>query len=87
VRDVARGEERVAGLEQKDILSDRDLEFSSKNKVHLILARMRMTGHAHPRCETHLQQAVGSSRICARQTHGTEADIKVISFGSRLMSD
>jgi hypothetical protein len=66
--------------EKKSLLSDGDLKFSDKNKVHLILARVRMTGHRHPKRETHLQQAVGSSRICARQTYGTETHIKVKTF-------
>src|SRR5215472_5894957 len=87
VRDVARGQESVALPENKNVLSHLDLELSGKNKVHFVLACMGMTGNAHSRCETYLQQAIGSSRICARQTYGTEPHIKVISFGSRLMFD
>jgi hypothetical protein len=87
MRDVARGQESVALPENKNILSYPDLELSGKNKVHFVLARMGMSGNAQPRCETYLQQAIGSSCIFARQTYGTEPHIKVILFGSRLMFD
>jgi hypothetical protein len=73
--------------ENKNVLSHLDLELSGKNKVHFVFARVGVTGNAHPRCETYLQQAIRSSCIFARQTHGTETNIKVISFGSRLMFD
>jgi hypothetical protein len=66
MRDVPRSQQSIAWPENKSPLSDGDLEFSGKNKVHLILAHMRVTGYGHPRSETNLQQAVGSSRIYAR---------------------
>jgi len=87
VRDVAWGQQSIAGAKNKSLISDGNLKLSGKDKVHFVLARMGMTRHRHLRSETYLQQAIGSSCIFARQTHGTEAHIKVISFGSRLMSD
>jgi len=66
VRDVARSQQSITWPENKGLHSDGNLQFSGKDKVHLVLAAMRMTGHAHPRSETDLQQAVGSSRICTR---------------------
>jgi hypothetical protein len=80
VRDVARGQETVAWPENKHLLSYSDLEFPGKNKVHFIFTRMRMTGNAHPRRETHVQQTIGSSRVFARQTDSTDAYIKVIAL-------
>src|SRR5215472_5006270 len=85
--DVAGGQQSIAWPENKSVLADDDLKFSGKNKVRFVLARMGMTGHRHPGSQTHLQQAIGSSCVCAGQTNGAEAHIKVISFGSRLMSD
>src|SRR5215470_7031851 len=61
VRDVARGQESIAGLKHKSLVSDGSLKFSGKNKVHFVLARMGMTGHPHPRSEAYLEQAVGST--------------------------
>jgi len=87
VRDVARGQQSIAGLKNKSLVSDGSLKFSRKHKVHFVLAGMGMTGHRHPRSEAYVQQAIGSSGISARQTHGTEAHIKVISFASRLIFD
>jgi hypothetical protein len=87
MRDVPWGQQRITGLKDKSLVSDGSLKFSGKNKVDFVLARMGMTGHRHPRSKTYLQQAIGSSRMCARQTYGTEAHIKVISFASRLMFD
>ena len=66
VRDVARSQQSIAWPENKSFLSNSDLKFSGKNKVHFVLTRMRMTGYSHPRREANLQQAVGSSRIDAR---------------------
>jgi hypothetical protein len=87
VRDVARGQQSIAWLENNNLLSDSGLKFSSKNEVHFVLPRVCMTRHRHPGSETHLQQAIGFSCIFARQTYRTDADIKVVAFGSRLMSD
>ncbi len=63
---VARSHESIARLENEDLVSDDDLQFSGENIVRLILTHMRMSGHAYPRRETHLQEAVCSSGICAR---------------------
>jgi hypothetical protein len=65
VRDVTRGDERIAYAENKDLVSDDDLQFSGEDIIRLILTRMRMTRHTHPRRETQFQEAVFSSGICA----------------------
>ena len=49
VGDVARGDESIAFPKNKDLVSDDDLQFSGKDILHLILTRMRMTRHTHPR--------------------------------------
>jgi hypothetical protein len=87
MRDVPWGQQSIAGLKNKSLVSDGSLKFSGKDKVHFVLARMGMMGHRHPRRQAYLQQAIGSSCIGARQTYGTEAHIKVISFASWLMFD
>src|SRR5262249_39933435 len=46
---------------------------------------MCMTRHTHPRCQAHLQQAVLSSRIYARQAYRTDTYVEVITMGSRLI--
>jgi hypothetical protein len=66
VGNVAWGHESIAGLENKNLLSDDNLQFPGQNIVPFILTRMGMTRHTYPRCETHLQEAVFSSGICAR---------------------
>ena len=87
VGDVARSHESIACLENKDLLSDDDLQFSGENIVPLVLARMRMTRHTYTRRETHLQEAVFSSGLWARQAYGADTDVKVTTFGSRLIFD
>ena len=66
VGDVARGDESIAFPKNKDLVSDDDLQFSGEDIVGLILTRMRMTRHTHPRRETRLDEAVFSSGIVAR---------------------
>ncbi len=66
VGDVARGDESIAFPKNKDLVSDDDLQLSGEDMVHLILTRMRMTRHTHPRRETRLNEAVFSSGIFAR---------------------
>ena len=54
VRDVARSQQGIACLENKDLLSDSDLQPSGNDMVRFILAGMRMTRHAYARRKTHL---------------------------------
>src|SRR5262249_16654740 len=77
--------ECITGLQNKDLVSNSDFQFSGEDVVNLILARMRMTRHTHPRCEAHFQQAVLSSRIDARQAYGTDSHVEVITIDSRLI--
>src|SRR5215813_9039924 len=65
VRDVARRDESITSLENKDLVSNGDFQFASQDVVNLILTRMRMTRHAHSRCQTYLEQTVLSSSIDA----------------------
>ena len=65
VGDVARGDESIAFPKNKYLVSDDDLQFSEEDIVGLILTRMRMTRHTHPRRETRLNEAVLSSGIFA----------------------
>jgi hypothetical protein len=43
--DVSRGHESVARTENKDLLSDGDLEYSGEDNVRFVLTRMRMPRH------------------------------------------
>src|SRR5215472_17921623 len=61
VGNVARRHETVAWLEDERFAADDDLQFSAEDKVRFILTRMRMARHAHPRCETNLQEAIRSA--------------------------
>jgi hypothetical protein len=87
VRDAARGHESIACSKNEDPISNDDLQFSDEDKVHLILPSMCMPRHHHPGRETDLEEAICSSRVCSRQTYGTNADVKVVTFGPRLMLD
>ncbi len=63
---VARSDEGIASPENEGLVSNDDLQFAGKDIVRLILTRMRMPRHTHPRRETHFQEAICSSGICAR---------------------
>ena len=66
VRDVARSHEAITCPEDEDLSPDDGLQFSGEDIVRLILTRMRMPRHIHPRRERRLKEAVCSSGICAR---------------------
>src|SRR5262249_47180576 len=85
VRDVSRGNKSIAGLENKDLNSNGDLQFSGQDVVNLILTRMRMTRHTHPRCPAYLHQAVFSFRVYARQARRPDTYVEVIAIASRLI--
>jgi hypothetical protein len=68
----------------KDLVSDDDLQFSGEYIVRLILTSMRMTRHT-PILSSKRQY--GSSGICARQTYGTGAYVKVITCGPQVIFD
>jgi hypothetical protein len=55
MRDVARSYERIARPENKNRISDDNLQFSNEDKVRFILSRI-MPGHAHSRRETSRRQ-------------------------------
>ena len=77
VGDVARGDERIAGPENEDLVCDDHLELSGEDIVRLVLTRMRMSRHTHAGRESHLEEAVCSSSIRARQTYRTDAHVEV----------
>jgi len=55
VRNVARSHKSIASPENKDLVADDDLQFSGEDIIRLILTRMHMTRHRHPRRETNVQ--------------------------------
>src|SRR5262249_38328150 len=77
VRDVARGNEGITGLQNKDLISNGDFQFSGQDVVNLILTRMRMTRHTQTRRQAYLQQAVLSSCIDPPQAYRTNAHVEV----------
>src|SRR5215468_3988093 len=83
VRDVARRNESITSLENKDLVSNSDFQFASQDVVNLILTRMRMTRYPHSWRKAYLQQAVLSSRIHTRKTYRTDAYVEVITITSR----
>jgi hypothetical protein len=66
VGNVAWRDESIACLENEGLLPDDYLQFSGENLIRLVLTRMRMTRHAHPRRETDFPEAVCAAGICAR---------------------
>jgi len=87
VRDVTRRHESIAFSENKDLVSQDDLEFSPENIIDFILTRVRVTRHHHPGRETNVQEAVCSTGVGAGQAYAADAHVKIITFGSRLMLD
>src|SRR6516225_8066954 len=85
--DVARSHKTIACRKNEHLPSNNDLEFPGEDIIRFILSGMRMTGDAYPRSSTHLQEAVCSSGVCTRQTHGADAHVKVKPLGSRLIFD
>src|SRR5262249_54889974 len=85
--DVARGHEGIAGPENEALVSNDDLQLSGKDEVPFVLARMRVPWHTHPGRETHLQQAVCTCGIRARQAYRTDAHVEIATRGPRLVLD
>jgi hypothetical protein len=63
---IAWADKSIACAENKNLVSDNDLQFSGEHMPCLILTGMGMTRDTHLRSETHLQEAIFSSRIFAR---------------------
>src|SRR6516162_8593833 len=55
--------------------------------VRFILTGVRMARDTYSRSSADFQEAIFSSGVCTRQTHGADAHVKVKPLGSRLIFD
>src|SRR5215468_8458649 len=87
VRYITRGDESFASPHCEDLVSDGGFQFAREDKKRFVLARMCMTGHAFSRRDSHIQEAVCSCRIFARQKDGTKRDVEIITLKLPLISN